>query len=379
MGQAQKIHDIDRLETTHPTHHQMTTPQPENSEQIIVGDENDTPSSPHKATTSISVDNPNKINVKVGVEITKSPQVDASVNVTIVEKDTNGEITRSTNVTQDSNSTVTTEDYGPISEKIDELLINACKQNNPDMLYTLVTTGNCKRFVKREIKDKQDEYRWVLDKSKIQLRKGVNINCTDSDGNTPIHHCAMTNSENCAAILYRCGCCNLNAQNSKGESPVILAVKHNNIQVLHLLLRFGADHTLMDNNGLLAMQWAVLEKKEGCCNVLIEHGADVSMKYKRDERVFRKFTLHKFNSVSQMDPNPEDDEKYDEYGFEKEPITVDPKNKKENQRLKKYLKQRELMRKKEKSRVQKWKKMIASIRAQQKKHPNKPITHRKVR
>jgi hypothetical protein len=47
-----------------------------------------------------------------------------------------------------------------------------------------------------------------------------------------------------------------------------------------------------------------IQKKEGCCNTLIEFGADISLKYRRDKRRIRKFTINKFGqSVEEIDIN----------------------------------------------------------------------------
>src|SRR5690242_7388671 len=76
----------------------------------------------------------------------------------------------------------------------------------------------------------------------------IQLNVTDSDGNTVLHHCAMSNSHLFADIYLRCGI-QPNAVNSKGETAAILATKKRAFKTLTVLCSHKVDLTIQDANG----------------------------------------------------------------------------------------------------------------------------------
>ncbi|RZF57439.1 ankyrin repeat domain-containing protein [Sphingobacterium corticibacterium] len=80
------------------------------------------------------------------------------------------------------------------------------------------------------------------------FKKGVDINKTDAEGNTPfIGAAGVKNVELIGRILPTVK--NINAVNSNGESALTNAVKSSNAEVVALLLKNGADVNVIDKDG----------------------------------------------------------------------------------------------------------------------------------
>ena len=55
--------------------------------------------------------------------------------------------------------------------------------------------------------------------SNNSLKHGASINITDNDGNTPVHHAAMSNNTEVIAMLMKHGA-SINITNNEGEKPI---------------------------------------------------------------------------------------------------------------------------------------------------------------
>lgn len=109
-----------------------------------------------------------------------------------------------------------------------------------DPLTTDKTGRNVLHYVVR--KQNQDD---VID---YFFKKGVDINQTDNEGNTPFMGAAgIKNVEIIGRMLPKVK--NINAVNSNGESALTYAVKSSNAQVVALLLKNGADAEIVDKEG----------------------------------------------------------------------------------------------------------------------------------
>ncbi len=81
---------------------------------------------------------------------------------------------------------------------------------------------------------------------------GVEVNVHDVAGFTPLHHCVSASGNEAtlkmAERLLKAGA-KVNAQNRFGETPLALAANTPNYEAVELLLKYGGDPYIKDNDG----------------------------------------------------------------------------------------------------------------------------------
>ncbi|RYV02852.1 hypothetical protein SOPP22_07255 [Shewanella sp. OPT22] len=102
------------------------------------------------------------------------------------------------------------------------------------------------------INKENNEYALML------IRAGADINLPDANGDRPIHLAVRKNNTNLVSELVKT--CMLNVQNTKGFSPLFLAINQNktaNFELIGKLLEAGADPYAIVENGKSAISEAV--------------------------------------------------------------------------------------------------------------------------
>ena len=84
------------------------------------------------------------------------------------------------------------------------------------------------------------------------------VEAVDNDGATALHH-AIHNKEAQAALflIQREPSCDVNARDSKGKTPLMLASKHGLVEVMAALMVRGANVEAVDNDGHRALHHAI--------------------------------------------------------------------------------------------------------------------------
>lgn len=90
------------------------------------------------------------------------------------------------------------------------------------------------------------------------LKKGVDVNTMDKDGNTPFMLAAgADNFEVVELMLPAANLKKVNAQNKKGETALMMAVERGNANTVDVLLKSGADANLKDKEGNTAAYYFI--------------------------------------------------------------------------------------------------------------------------
>lgn len=110
----------------------------------------------------------------------------------------------------------------------------------------------------------------------IGFIEGV-IDERDQDGNTHLHLAAKLGHDNCVKILLDNGAQSL--INNEGETPLGIAVNHNNIKVVKALLEGGADVHSIDSHGKTALHIAATNGHAEVAKLLLEKGAWITLDF----------------------------------------------------------------------------------------------------
>lgn len=112
--------------------------------------------------------------------------------------------------------------------------------------------------------------------AKKMLEVGANINFKNRErGNTALHHAVAEQKIDRIDFLLLSKA-NVNVQNQREQTPLMLAAKEESAAVMTRLLKCGADLGLKDEYGWTALAWAVHMKRPALAELLIRHGADVN-------------------------------------------------------------------------------------------------------
>ncbi|ELK31765.1 Ankyrin repeat domain-containing protein 55 [Myotis davidii] len=117
-----------------------------------------------------------------------------------------------------------------------------------------------------------------VDTAKLLLKMGANINSQDAEGRTSlclaaylVRLCACPPTWLLTVLVQQCDCSEVNHQDSEGMTPLHWAAFHNQPQHTQVLLRRGADPTLVDKDFKTALHWAVQSGNRLLCSIILSH------------------------------------------------------------------------------------------------------------
>ncbi|XP_054570348.1 ankyrin repeat domain-containing protein 55 [Eptesicus fuscus] len=104
------------------------------------------------------------------------------------------------------------------------------------------------------------------------LRNGAKHGIPDKNGRLPLHAATAEPDVRLLAVLVQqCGLSEVNHQDSEGMTPLHWAAFHNQPQHTQVLLRKGADPTLVDRDFRTALHWAVQSGNRLLCSIILSH------------------------------------------------------------------------------------------------------------
>jgi ankyrin repeat protein len=118
---------------------------------------------------------------------------------------------------------------------------------------------------------------------KVLLENGLNIMDKDEDGLSAIDIAIKFKREDVVNFCIENGMDINSTSRKSGITPILLASCFNNISMVELLLKHGADINALDNNGMSAKDYAKKLGQKKMVAFLDEHGAKYS-RYVQDAR-----------------------------------------------------------------------------------------------
>lgn len=111
---------------------------------------------------------------------------------------------------------------------------------------------------------------------RLLLDNNADMNLQNIYGNTVLHIAAYSNNYSAIKSFLQRGI-NPNVTNNEGETPIMFAILHKSIQIVELLIQYGADLTIQDKNGMQIFDYLISFKNEE-----IENLIDNSKKIRQD-------------------------------------------------------------------------------------------------
>ncbi|UYV81988.1 hypothetical protein LAZ67_21000316 [Cordylochernes scorpioides] len=114
------------------------------------------------------------------------------------------------------------------------------------------------------------------------IKSGFDVNSRDIDGDTPLMQAVRTNNLTNAKILIIAGA-NINARDNRGLTPLLYAIKYTDSSIVKFLIESGAEVDVRDNSGVkLTTRAALLScKSRGMLKVnfkiLLRHASDIDL------------------------------------------------------------------------------------------------------
>jgi len=110
-----------------------------------------------------------------------------------------------------------------------------------------------------------------------QLEKeNADVNMTDAQGNTPLHHAAWKGNLSVAEYLLKKGA-SVNVKDHAGQTALHLAATHGHDDIVKLLIDNGADVNARKNNGSTPLILAAMNNGKKSVEYLLQAGADVNV------------------------------------------------------------------------------------------------------
>ena len=118
------------------------------------------------------------------------------------------------------------------------------------------------------------------------LSKNVNINALDSKGNSPFMKAVEYNSKVMLSFLVAKGA-NFQCVNKKGNSTIHQVINRNSVELVDFIISLGADVNLINKDGNTALHLAAMKAKDdSILKILVEKGADKFIKTAFNETAY---------------------------------------------------------------------------------------------
>ena len=128
---------------------------------------------------------------------------------------------------------------------------------------------------------------WGYEEIQELLNDGANINATDDNGWSALHHVSLRGKPDCVKLLLDRGANIDTPSTKKGTTALHLASFYGKPKCVEILLKFGANPNATDNKyGETALHLASRAGNLKCVEILLKYGADTTIKDNTNKTAF---------------------------------------------------------------------------------------------
>ncbi|XP_041354811.1 death-associated protein kinase 1-like [Gigantopelta aegis] len=123
-----------------------------------------------------------------------------------------------------------------------------------------------------------------IDTIKYLLENGADINATTSEGSSALHVAVLLQHPHCLEFLLSCKSIKKDVQDSRGNTPLMVAAERGFARFVQLLLTRGCNPNIANAVGRTAIHFSlmpyqgIIGNRDGCTclRILVEHGANIN-------------------------------------------------------------------------------------------------------
>nr|AFI99112.1 ankyrin repeat protein Diego [Clytia hemisphaerica] len=115
-----------------------------------------------------------------------------------------------------------------------------------------------------------------IDCFNLLLKHGADIDKPDTDGRTCLHWAAYQGNHKLVKLVLS-KCKNRTSRDKEGQTPLHLAISHDNLRVMQIILKHLNEHEVdaTDNRGMTALCWSAHYERIEHVELLLRYGSDV--------------------------------------------------------------------------------------------------------
>ncbi|KAM6899978.1 histone-lysine N-methyltransferase EHMT2 [Xenentodon cancila] len=168
--------------------------------------------------------------------------------------------------------------YQPDSQNRRSALHAAAQRGLLEVCYMLVQAG---AQVDAKDKDLRTPLLEAIVNNHIEVARylvqnGACVYHIEDDGYTGLHHAAKLGNLEIVNMLLETGQVDVNAQDSGGWTPVIWAAEHKHVEVIKVLLNRGADVSIKDKELNVCLHWAAYAGSVDIAELVLNAGCSLS-------------------------------------------------------------------------------------------------------
>ena len=144
------------------------------------------------------------------------------------------------------------------------------------LFVALLLAGTAQTASAQDVRLPDAAMRGDLEAVRSLLAEGVDVNAVQGDGNTALHWAAYRRNAELVRLLTDAGADTAAKTRIGDMTPLFMAAKVGDAEIMGLLLQAGADANIANTNGTTPLMLAAGSGKTAAVHLLLDHGADVN-------------------------------------------------------------------------------------------------------